>query len=209
MFLCSLTVYGPEGRHQCTFMLEFYVVFVNLTTFCSQMIRTHLRFELDVMTKVTYLSHRGAGRSIAPDSVARKIWEWCIPSHVPGSVNVVADSLSKKHNSDHEWQLNPEAFYRLYQLFVPFNIDLFATALNAQLAQLPRFATWRPDSDREAAFFDAFTRLSANEYFYGIPPFSLIYKCLDKIETDQAEGLILVPARATQTWYTYVLQMLS
>ena len=47
------------------------------------------------------------------------------------------------------------------------------------------------------------------EYFYAFPPFSLIHKCLKKIEVEQAEGVLVVPAWTTQTWYPGVLQLLT
>lgn len=37
----------------------------------------------------------------------------------------------------------------------------------------------------------------------------LIHKCLKKIEVEQAEGVLVVPAWTTQTWYPGVLQLLT
>jgi len=186
---------------------ELYVVFIGLTTFCRNMVGVHLRFELDNMTAVAYVNHMGGSQSVACDTVAKKIWNWCIPRdiwlsaiHIPGSTNVVADSLSRKRYSDHEWALNREMFQKLYDLYPSISIDLFATTLNTQL---PRYASWRPDP--HAVFVDAF---SSNEHFYAFLPFSLIPKCLDKIEIDQAEGILIATAWATQTWYPRILQML-
>lgn len=56
---------------------------------------------------------------------------------------------------------------------------------------------------------DAFSRSWHGEYFYAFPPFSLIQHCLDRVELDQAQGVLLVPAWPTQTWCTRLLQMLS
>ena len=190
---------------------ELYVVFICLTTFSNNMVGVHLKFELDNMTAVTYINHMGGSKSIGCDTVAKKIWNWCIPrniwlsaSHIPGSTNVVADSLSRKHHSDHEWMLSRDFFQKLYNLFPSFSIDLFATMLNTQLSS---YASWRPDP--HAAIVDAFSVSWRNEYFYAFPPFSLIPKCLDKIQVEQAEGVLVVPAWATQTWYTQILQMLA
>ena len=38
-------------------------------------------------------------------------------------------------------------------------------------------------------FVDAFSIPWRGEYFYAFPPFSLIHKCLRKIEAEQAEGV--------------------
>ena len=153
----------------------------------------------------------GGSKSIACDTVARKIWDWCIPKnlwltavYIPGSTNVIADSLSRKHHSDHEWKLKPTVFRKLCHTFENYSIDLFATMLNTQL---PRYASWKPDPTD--AFVDAFSVSWVNEYFYAFPPFSVIHKCLDKIEAEQADGVLVIPVWPTQTWYTRVLQRLT
>ena len=47
-----------------------------------------------------------------------KIWDWCIERglwlsavHIPGTMNVKADVLSRRHYSDHEWMLNNDMFF--------------------------------------------------------------------------------------------------
>ena len=100
--------------------------------------------------------------------------------------------------------LNREIFSKLCVLYPGLSIDIFATTLKGQL---PRFASWRPDP--RSAFVNAFSRSWHGEYLYAFPPFSLIQHCLDRVELDQAQGVLLVPAWPTQTWYTRLLQMLS
>jgi hypothetical protein len=69
----------------------------------------HVKFELD--------NQMGGSKFKACDSVARKIWGWSIQRdiwlsaiHIPGASNVIADRLSRKHYSDHEWMLNQTLF---------------------------------------------------------------------------------------------------
>ena len=45
-------------------------------------------------------------------------------------------------------------------------------------------------------------------YFYAFPPFSVIATCLQKIEQDQAIGVIIVPLWQTQPWFTTLLHLL-
>ena len=45
-------------------------------------------------------------------------------------------------------------------------------------------------------------------YFCAFPPFSLIATCLQKIEQEQATGVILVPFWQTQCWFTMLLHLL-
>ena len=80
----------------------------------------------------------------------------------------------------------------------------FASVLNAQL---PRYVSCSPDP--HATFVDAFSIPWTGEYFYAFPSFTLIHKCLKKIEAEQAEGVLVVPAWTTQTWYPQVLQVLT
>ncbi|XP_074636846.1 uncharacterized protein LOC141894991 [Acropora palmata] len=138
----------------------------------------------------------GGSKSIACDLLAHKIWSWCIARsiwlstvHIPGCTNVEADLLSRNCYSDHEWQLNQVVFQKLRAVFPALSIDLFASVLNAQL---PRYVSWNPDP--HATFIDAFSIPWTGEYFYAFPPFSLIHKCLKKIEAEQAEGVLVVPA---------------
>lgn len=209
--LQSQGLWSQEQASLHIYVRELYVVYICLTIFCKAMVKAHVRFELDNFTAVTYINHMGGSKSIPCDTVAKKIWQWCVSRdlwltalHIPGSTNVIADSLSRKYPSDHEWKLNPLIFQKMCQLFPPFSIDLFASKLNFQL---PRYASWKPDP--QATIIDAFSISWGKEYFYSFPPFSLIHKCLDKIQTDQAKGVLVVPMWPTQTWYTKILQMLA
>lgn len=98
-----------------------YVVYICLTIFCKDMVDVHLSFQLDSLTAVALINLMGVSKSIACDTVAKKIWNWCIPrniwlnsAHIPGNTNIIADSLYRKHHSDHEWMLNQEFFQKLY-----------------------------------------------------------------------------------------------
>ena len=163
------------------------------------------------MTAVAYVNQMGGSKSIACDLLVHKIWSWCIARgiwlsavHIPGCTNVEADWLSRNCYSHHEWQLNRVIFQKLRAVFPALSNDLFASVLNAQL---PRYVSWNPDP--HATFVDAFSIPWTGEYFYAFPPFSLIHKCLKKIEAEQAEGVLVVPAWTTQTWYPRVLQLLT
>ena len=92
----------------------------------------------------------------------------------------------------------------LSAVHIPGCTNLFASVLNAQL---PSYVSWNPDP--YAMFVDAFIIPWTGEYFYAFPPFSLIHKCLKKIDAEKAEGVLVVPAWTTQTWYPRVLQVLT
>jgi len=208
--LQSHGIWSQEQRSLHINVRELYVVFICLTIFCKDMHGIHVRFELDNTTAVSYVNEMGGCKSVACNAVAIKIWNWCIDRdlwisavYLPGTMNVEADALSRRRYSDHEWMLNKSIFCKLCKIFPDLTIDLFASVLNHQL---PRYASWRPDP--KAVFADAFSKSWEGEKFYAFPPFSLIPRCLDKVISDRAEGLIVVPAWPTQTWYTRILQML-
>lgn len=48
---------------------------------------------------------------------------------------------------------------------------------------------------------DAFSHSWSKGKCYAFPPFSLILRCLQKIETDKWEGIMIVLVWPTQPWY--------
>ena len=65
-----------------------------------------------------------------------------------------------------------------------YGIDLFASRLNNKLP------SWEPYP------------------FYALPPLSVITKCLQKIDQDQATGVLTVPFWKTQEWFSVLMNLL-
>ena len=81
--------------------------------------------------------------------------------HIPGKVNIQADTLSREISSYLEWSLNGEVFQEIiFQTFIP-EIDLFACRLNAKTA---KFISWHPQPG--AVAIDAFSLSWANMNCY-------------------------------------------
>ena len=55
---------------------------------------------------------------------------------------------------------------------------------------------------------DAFSQSWSQERFDAFPPFSLILSCLQKIEMDKGEGIMIVPVWLTQPWYPKPMHLL-
>ncbi|KYN21862.1 hypothetical protein ALC57_05756 [Trachymyrmex cornetzi] len=95
--------------------------------------------------------------------------------------------------------------------FGRFDIDLFASAINAELDILdvcsPRFVSWLPDLLAYAV--DAFLLDWSIFYFYAVPPFALITRVLRKIITDKAEGILVVPWWPAQPWFPLFNRLIS
>ncbi|KAI8426072.1 hypothetical protein MSG28_005035 [Choristoneura fumiferana] len=114
-----------------------------------------------------------------------------------------ADEESRKINPDTEWELSDEAYATILKNFGQPNLDLFASRANAKC---DAFVSWRQEPDATA--IDAFT-LNWNSYsFYAFPPFSLVLKCLRKIEDDEATGILVFPYWPSQPWFPLLTKLL-
>ena len=60
-----------------------------------------------------------------------------------------------------------------------------------------------------AKFVDAFSIKWSQFFFYALPPFCLIPRCVQKIIHDQASGIVVIPRWTTQPFLTVVLNLLT
>lgn len=81
-------------------------------------------------------------------------------------------------------------------------IDLFATRINTKCEQ---YVSWKRDP--YAFNIDAFTISWHDFFFYAFPPFSLILKVLQKIKTDDATGILVVPYWPAQPWFPVFMSL--
>ena len=81
-------------------------------------------------------------------------------------------------------------------------MDMFTLRPNYKVKD---YVAWRPDPG--ATFIDAFCVNWEPYFFYAFPSFSLIPRCLTKIENDKATGVLIIPYW-TQSWFTPLLNLL-
>lgn len=198
-----------EALHHINY-LELLAILLAIKSLCANCSESHIRIECDNTTAVCYINSMGGSRSQECNSITKEIWNYCIQhnlwlsaTHLPGCENTEADAESRQFNDRTEWMLDPEIFNLITLKLGNPDIDLFASRLNKQCSS---YASWRPDP--EAQFVDAFSANWSNFYFYAFPPFSLIGKCLDKIQANMAEGILIVPLWASQCWYPKLLRLL-
>ena len=93
--------------------LERYAILLTLKTFATDKSHTHIRIMTDNSTAVNVINHMGISHSHSCNSMAKKIWEWCIERHIwlsvvhiPGKDNFVADSESRRNQKEAEWILS-------------------------------------------------------------------------------------------------------
>jgi len=103
--------------------------------------------------------------------------------------------------------LNKEVFQKvLNELgFIP-DIDLFASHNTSHNnTQLPSFFSYRQDPHCLAV--NAFSVDWKNINFYAFPPFSCLPRTIQKICSDGAKGILIVPEWPNQPWFSQLMQI--
>jgi len=119
------------------------------------------------------------------------VWDlnWLISAkHVPGSLNILADLLSRKGQViQTDWELHQEAAKQVFQLWGKLNIDLFAMKFNNKL---PIYVSPIPDP---AALEVNAPSISWEKMFaYAFPPYRLLPQVLAKVSKTFRICLILI-----------------
>lgn len=192
-------------------VLELKAVLLAIQTFCRTDSNIHVKIRSDNSTTVACINKAGSTK-VALHDLTFELLTWTqergivvTAAHIPGVENVDADRESRRVNNDAEWQLKPGVFSKLCNTvkFRP-TIDLFATRINAQL---PTYVSWRPDP---AAFdVDAFSMVWDALKPYCFPPFSVIGRVLQRIETANITALVILPLWPTKPWFVRALLMLA
>ena len=186
-------------------VLELKAVNFGLRALLQDVFKAHIKVLSDNTTTVACIHKMGTTRSKDCNKVAQDIWNWVIAhenwltaSHIPGRVNTEADKESRKNLNRTEWKLNPLIFNSVMEHFdLEPEIDLFASRINFQIK---KFVSYHHDPDSWAV--NAFTLDWGSMKFYAFPPFSCVNKMLNKIVTDKAEGIVIVPNWPSQCWYS-------
>ena len=187
-------------------------IFLALKSFTAEISNNHIMILCDNTTAVSYITKLGGIKSTSCNKVSKQIWLFCIKnkiwlscSHIAGKQNILADFKSRKFNDQLEWKLNQKCFNKLCAIWQLLDIDLFESRLNFQVEKL---CSWKPDPQSE--FINAFTVDWGIFYFiYLFPPFSLLNRCIRKIKTDKASGMIIVPYWPTQLWFPALMEIVT
>lgn len=162
---------------------------------------------LDNSTAVCYINRDGGTKSAVLTALSRSFLSWCesrdisvYAFHLPGINNSIADAESGRSPDANDWMLCPRLFHQIALLW-PIQVDLFASAWNAQVT---RFVSWTPQPDAEAT--DAFTLRWTHLDGYAFPPFPLIPRCLMKIRREQAQVVLVCPFWPNQPYFPLLLE---
>lgn len=175
--------------------LELKAALLALRCFASDLTDCEILLRIDNTTAMAYINKMGGVKVDYLHADAKDLWAWCeerrlwvFAEYIPSTENKEADGLSRIVNTDIEWGLAPYAFRKIVRFFGEPEIDLFASRVNKKCKA---FCSWERDS--EALVINAFTMSWTNLKFYAFPPFSLIGKVLQKLKTDGASGIVIVP----------------
>lgn len=183
--------------------LELLAVFFGLKSFLSKFSNCNVLCRIDNTTAVCTVNRMGSVKYKNLNNLARIIWTWCqqrnmyiFASYITSKSNIHADRASRTTHKETEWSLANYAFKKITETFGVLDIDLFASRINTKCH---KFVSWMRDP--EAYEIDAFTLNWNSFHFYAFPPFSIISRVLQKIITDKAEGIVVVPLWTSQPWF--------
>lgn len=214
VFCKGQRTHGHWSPTEATFhinYLEIKAAFFGLKCFASDLSNCTILCRIDNITAIACINRMGSVQSAKLNYITRKLWQWCenkqlvvMASYVKSSENKEADEESRKTKDDNEFELNDEYFLDITQKFGMPDIDLFASRTNKKCKM---FVSWHKDPESTAV--DAFTLNWSSLKFYAFPPFSQILRVLNKIEHDEATGIVVVPKWETQPWFPKFLSLLT
>lgn len=192
-------------------VLELKAILFALRALADKISNKHIKILSDSTTAVCYVTNFGGCKSIACNQVSKDIWLWCIEhnvwitcAHVAGKDNE-ADAPSRQFSDNTEWELRNDIFQKICNTWQTPSTDLFASRLNHKVQT---YCSFQPDPG--AAYIDAFSiDWSSFHCSYLFPPFSMINRCICKIQKDQARAVIVVPLWTTQSWFPALLRILT
>ncbi|CAL8071331.1 unnamed protein product [Orchesella dallaii] len=197
---------NEESKHHINY-LELLAAYHGLRTFARGR-NSNILLRIDNATAIAYINKMGGIQYSHLLQITRKIWLYCEErnihikaSYIPSKANITADAESRKEH-DTEWSLSTSVFDDILSRFGPLDIDLFASRLNAKCST---FVSWKPDPF--ACCIDAFSICWSGKRFYAFPPFNLLPRVLQKIDHDNASGVVVAPYWDSQPWFPQFLSM--
>jgi hypothetical protein len=149
----------------------------------------------DNTTVMAYINHQGGLASLPLYLETERLLllaesnQWTLlAKHIPGHLNVLADYLSRRHQTLHtEWTLNQGVVKSLFDRWGDPCVDLFATCLNNRL---PVYVS--PVQDPLAWQVDALSISWEGLSAYAYPPVKILPQVLEKVQQTRTLRLILI-----------------
>ena len=185
-------------------VLELKAVILALKHFSDQCTKKQVLVASDNTTVVAHINKQGGTHSPELCALMWQLLTWCNKyqmllraRHVPGSLNVIADGLSRRNQIQHtKWSLSPQIFKQIAQLWEHPQIDLFATKLNTKL---PTYVS--PIPDPQAWAVDALNISWKNIVGYAFPPTALLPRVVQKLLSQSCRLILIAPGWPTKPWF--------
>lgn len=191
--------------------LEMRAVILAISEFQVVLRNKSVLLSTDNSTVVSYIKKQGGTHSRTLFSDTQNLLLLCQDlgivlsvKHIPGRLNVLADHLSRKHQTlATEWTLDQKIANAIFASLGTPMVDLFATKFNHRLplyvSPLPDTAAWGRDA------------LSLNWDLlqaYAFPPFVLLPQVLRKVRDSRCHILLLAPLWPQRVWFNDLLSLL-
>lgn len=192
-------------------VLELKAVLLCLECFESHVEGKAVLVLSDNVTAVHYINKQGGTHSRQLNQQAVELLMWCqdraislLARHIMGSLNVLADQLSRHQVDPKEWTLATKVTNELFRLWGTPLVDLFANRWNHRI---PSYVSPCPDED--AWGVDALSMPWTGMVGYAYPPGILLPKVLGKMAEEPCELLLIAPLWPGRNWYPQLLSLLT
>lgn len=190
--------------------MELKAAFNALRCFAKDLLGSNILLRVDNTTALAYINKFGSIQHPHLSAISRQIWRWCeerdifiFASYIASINNCIADAESRVLDPNTEWSLSEKVFRQVVDCFGPFDIDLFASAINKKCQA---YFSWFPDPGSIA--IDVFTISWKELNFYAFPPFIMLPRVLRKIVDEGAVGTLVVPWWPSQAWFPLFQRLL-
>lgn len=181
---------------------EMYAVCLAVESLYPLLVGKSVLLQSDNRSVVSYIRNQGGTRSKKMTeavktlfSLAQRIGFVLTAHYIPGPLNEVADSLSRK-KSIADWSLSRSVALKIFKKWGRPYIDLFASAS----AKVVKRYVSRDAKDSHAAFTDAFSRVWDFPLAWVFPPPSLIPRVLSHLNTAKGVFILIVPRWEKVFW---------
>jgi len=203
--------WSPGEALQHINWLELEAVHRTLSGFVPQLSNRNVLVATDNTTVVAYINSQGGTHSLRLCLKAQSVHLWAQghgmtirARHIPGRLNVVADLLSRSHQTlSTEWSLDQQVFKGLCQVWGTPTIDLFATRYNAKLKTFIS-----PMPDPLAHQVDALSQSWSGLWAYAYPPQATLTEVLNKVRSEDVELLLVAPNWPRAGWFPMLVELL-
>ena len=191
-------------------VLELKAVYLALKHFAPKLLQKNVLVCSDNSTVVAHLNKQGGTKSIDMVALVWRIIAWATPReiqikarHIPGSLNVIADALSRRDRVIHsEWELCPKVFAKICQVWHKPTVDMFATADNTKL---PVYVS--PVPDPKAWKVDALSIPWQDLNGYAFCPVPVLPHLIKKMMTYQCQMIVIAPGWPAMAWFWDLIEL--